>query len=320
MTLTSLTPVVPGLRVLDTDLGTRLNAVYVVGDTDSLTVFDLGITDTPAELARALGADGGHPSDVRHLLVSHCDVDHFGGLGGARELFPGATRGAHAADAPLMADYEVYERVRARGFRGYGLDESAEALAWTRSVTRTATIDMVLHGGEQLDLGGGLSGEVLHLPGHSAGQIGLHLPQLRAALVSDAVLGAAVPHRDGSPAFPPTYRFPGPYRRSVEHLRSLDLDLLATAHYGIFRGDAVGRFLDTTLAFTERLDALVHDALSAGPATLAALSDAVSPLAGDWPAEGSTVAMAFPVAGHLEAMVVGGVVRFDDEAGLWSQT
>ncbi len=197
-------------------------------------------------------------------------------------------------------------------FRGYGLDEHPDALRWTREVTRTTELDLHLTGGEWLRLGG-LQARVLTLPGHSRGQLGLWLPSTGTVLVSDAVLGRAVPDADGHPAFPPTYRFVHDYRASIRRLRDLAPKVLATAHYGVFDGPGVWTFLDESLSFTHDLErALLGFLCTDGPQTLQRLAESLSPRMGEWP-DGATGAMAFPVAGHLEDLRDRGLVTTDDD-------
>ena len=149
-------------------------------------------------------------------MVSHCDVDHFGGLADATDAFPNAVTVAHRADADQIDDFDVFLDQRARGFRAeHDVDETAEGLAWLRSVTRPAAVRQRVVGGEQLRLGDDWTVDILHVPGHSHGHLALWDPRSRAAVVSDAVLSDAVRTAEGEAAFPPTYRHVAPYRATI---------------------------------------------------------------------------------------------------------
>lgn len=109
-----------GLVLVDTGMGTadladggkRLPAVF-----RALTRPRLDPAGTALERVRALGHD---PRDVRHIVVTHLDLDHAGGVGD----FPWATLHVHAAEreaarAPrsfserhryLRAQFEGHER------------------------------------------------------------------------------------------------------------------------------------------------------------------------------------------------------------------
>ena len=53
-------------------------------------------------VAPALAELGVAPAEVREVIVSHADVDHYGGNAEARELFGEARLRAHALDRPSI--------------------------------------------------------------------------------------------------------------------------------------------------------------------------------------------------------------------------
>jgi hypothetical protein len=135
--------------------------------------------------------------------------------------------------------------------------------------------------------------------------------------VSDAVLGAAVPLADGSPAFPPTYRYVADYLATIDRIGQLAPERIITAHYGTFTGAQAADFLRTSREFVERLeDRVLADLRRHGPSSLAAVLTRINPIAGEWPAEGTEGALAFPVVGHLEDLEARGLVA--EEAGQWT--
>ncbi|WP_169513962.1 MBL fold metallo-hydrolase [Agromyces subbeticus] len=302
--------VAPGVHRIDTPLGARFTSLYVVTGPAGVLLYDTGIDGTiPAHVLPALELLGRRSDEVVAVIVSHCDVDHFGGVADAREAFANARIVAGALDVPVIEDYERYVTERARGFvADYGWDEDPAVLAWCRSVTREGRLDGAAADGERIDLGGDRVVEVLAVPGHSRGHVAVDVPWANAVIVGDAVLAASVDLADGTPAFPPTYRHVDDYLETVARLERLDRGLLLTAHYPVMRGEAAGAFLARSREFAERLDRLVADALATMPdgLTFADLLAAVNPIAGGWPADGTEGALAFPVAGHLERLIAEG--------------
>lgn len=313
--------IAPGLHRIDTPLGTRVSSLYlIVGQTGAL-LFDSGVAGTiPDRLLPYLAAHQMDPSGIRWVVISHCDVDHFGGIADVRAHLPGAVIVAHDADADAMADYSVYEHDRARGFRvPYGLDEDPAVLSWARSVTGEGPVDVRLKGEITIDLGHRRV-EVLHVPGHTRGHLALLDTGTRAALVSDAVLGVAVPNVDGTPAFPPTYRHLRDYRATITRLHRIAPAWLLTAHYPTFKGPDVARFLDQSAEFTARLENEVLAALRHDSATLAQLLDQLNHAGrvnrvGGWTPEGTAGALAFPVAAHVEDLIDRGLVAVAARTG-----
>ena len=283
-------------------------SLYLFVGLERTLLLDVGIDGTAqARLMPYLSKSGLDPHSIRWAVVSHADVDHFGGIASLRELSPRAVCLAHRLDAPLITDYAIYETRRARGFREpWGLDESPEVLAWTRSVTREGPLDIALTGGETIDLGDGWELEVVHVPGHSHGHLAVYDPRSRALAVADAVLGDMVPHADGRPAFPPTYRYVDSYLATISRCEALRPALLLTAHYPTMDADAATEFLASSRGFVEKVDGVVLDELAAAGTRglrLQELLGRANPRLGSWPSEGTEGALAFPVVGHLERLL-----------------
>jgi glyoxylase-like metal-dependent hydrolase (beta-lactamase superfamily II) len=288
---------------------------------DRSLLFDVGVDGTAQKaLAPYLSRTGLDPQRIRWAVISHADVDHFGGIASLRELNPNAICVAHRLDADLIGDYAIYEARRARGFRQpWGLDESPAGLAWTRSVTREGRVDMAATGGERIAMGGGWDLEILHVPGHTYGHLAIFDPRSRALVVADAVLGDMVPHADGRPAFPPTYRYVDSYLATISRCEALRPEVLLTAHYPTMPSEAASEFLARSRMFVEKVDEVVLDELDGAGASGLSLHELLlraNPRLGSWPSEGTEVALAFPVVGHLERqLALGRISGWQSEDG-----
>jgi glyoxylase-like metal-dependent hydrolase (beta-lactamase superfamily II) len=306
-----------GCHRIDTPLGARVSSLYLIEGSEAALLFDTGVAGAVQEHVLPYLAENAIAAEkLRWVVISHCDVDHFGGLLDARESFPNAQVIAHRADADAIGDHAVFESERARQFREpYGLDEDPDALDWMRSVARSDRVDVSLDGEATIDLGDRIV-DILHVPGHSRGHLALYDAATDSAIVSDCVLGAAVPFADGRPAFPPTYRYVDEYLATIERLRERDPRLILTAHYGAFEGAAAREFLDASERFVYDLDAVVLRELSGEPLTMGQLVERVNGLIGDWPKKGAEGALLFPVAGHVERHVADGTVTSVADAGI----
>lgn len=311
-----MTELTAGVTAIATPLANRRNDVYAFAGPTRTVLFDTGVDGVAdSHILPGLDQAGVPAGSVSHVVVSHCDVDHFGGLAAAHRAFPSAAFLAHAADAPMMADFSLYLAGRGRSFVSvYGLDEPAEDLAWVRSVTREAPLSGYVAGGESIDLGD-RELRVLHLPGHSRGHLGIHDPQRDLLAVSDAVLGVAVPDSGGAPIFPPTYRHVDDYLATIALVRRLAPRILATAHYGTFEGAAVTDFLDASEEFCRELEVSVRDVFAerdsgSGLTLEECVRQLLGPV-GTWPREGRLNALAFPVCGHIERLAARGVLQVD---------
>lgn len=302
------TELADGLHRIEAPLGDRFVACYVITGSRASVLFDTGVDATPRDsIVPYCRSAGIEPGSIRWVVVSHCDVDHMGGDAAVRELLPDASIVAHARDRRLIESVEAIVEERYREFRaGHGIDIDEAMIAWCHEVARAARVDVALEGPTELDLGD-RTVRVVPTPGHSDGSISLWDERSRAALVSDAVLGDSVHLADGRPAFPPTYRRPGPYRETIALIRDLRPDLLLTAHEPVMDAAAGAGFLDTSERFADRLEAGALEALAEapGPLTTRELIDVLAPRMGSWePAVRMFLANA--LVGHLEELEAAG--------------
>lgn len=138
--------------------------VYVLRDSDGLTLVDAGVWGRGGRILRALERDGFGVESVRRVIVTHHDPDHVGGLDSV----------LHATDAELIASPVTMQRLR-RGTRALASD------------TRTVTDGMILR-----DVLGGVA--VIETPGHRQGHISLWQPERGVLIAGDAVMTGALSH------------------------------------------------------------------------------------------------------------------------------
>lgn len=305
-----------GIHRIDTPLGERVNTLWLIRGAERSVLFDAGIDATiPEHVLPYLEHEGIDPDTVAWVVISHADVDHFGGVADAHEQFAAAEVTAHRLDADMIESYPTFEAQRVRGFREpWGFDETPEGIDWCRSVARAHRVGSRVDGGEILDLGG-RQVEVRSVPGHTHGHLALRDLQTEAWFASDAVLGSSVPLADGTPALAPTYRYVDEYLRTIDDIAGAKPTTLCTAHYGVFAGDEVRCFLETSRAFVTEFERAVLELLhELGPTTVPALLPPLNERVARWPLEGTEPTLVFPVVGHLERLVTRGAVRVAPQA------
>jgi glyoxylase-like metal-dependent hydrolase (beta-lactamase superfamily II) len=283
--------VAPGIHRIEGDLGERYVAQYlVVGDERTLLV-DTGLRDMPRTVIAPQLA-GRRIDDV---LISHADVDHCGGNRTLRELSPGTRFLCGEADRPWIESNAAMLAGNYRWYEPYGFGPSPEDIAFLeRELGGDAPIDVGLRGGETLRLGPDRRLEVLALPGHTPGHLGLWDARTGAAIVIDAVLSDGVYDRAGRRLIPPRYYDAAAYEATIRRLRALDPELLLTAHYDVMERPAARAFLDRSLGFVQAMRDAVR---SAGTTDLRALTDEVNEAVGPFPS--FTHELAASVRAHL---------------------
>lgn len=302
---------------IDLPLADRVSSLYLFTGAERSLLLDAGLGGDPERyLGSALQRIGVAPETVAHVVLSHCDIDHFAGIAALPAVLPRARTIAHRLDADAMRDWSTFARLRARSFvADYGVDEDPATLAWMREVAGFGQVDVAIDGDAQIDLGDRRL-NLLTLPGHSRGSIGVQDRLTDTIAISDAVLGDAVPLANGQPAFPPTYRFERDYLATIERVRLLRPALVATAHYGLYRGAGIGDFLDLSRGFALDLRDQVRTQLASSDGlALSELLQRINHGFGRWPREGTLAPLAFPVVGHVEALIHDGQARLSDADG-----
>ena len=205
----------------------KLTNVYLLEDDGRVTLFDSGSVQMAGAIERAAGDRGG----IGRIVLSHAHADH---RGGASKL--GAPVVCHADEvADVEGDagehYFDYSKVRNPLVRAMAPGVVKRMDGGPLSVADT------------LAEGDRVAGfEVLHLPGHAPGQIGLWRESDRLAIVADAVFVfdpftmAAMP---GRPRLAPPAGRPddAAARASVRKIAALDPAEVWLGHYGPLTGD-----------------------------------------------------------------------------------
>jgi glyoxylase-like metal-dependent hydrolase (beta-lactamase superfamily II) len=257
--------VVPGIHRIEGDLGERYVCQYLLVGEERALLVDTGLRDMPAEvIAPYLATLDRSLEDLDDVLISHADVDHCGGNRALRAAAPRARFHCGEADRAWIESNDAMMAENYRWYEAYGFGPSAEDIAFLeRELGGDASIDLGLRGGETLRLGPSRRLEVLALPGHTPGHLGLWDPQTQTAIVIDAVLGDGIYDRAGNRLIPPRYYDAPAYEATIHHLQALDPERLLTAHYPVMDRDATREFLARSLAFVQA----VREAVRAANAT-----------------------------------------------------
>jgi glyoxylase-like metal-dependent hydrolase (beta-lactamase superfamily II) len=278
--------VAPGIHRLEGDLGERYVCPYLVVGAERTLLVDTAMPSVAVE----------PPVErVDWLLTSHADVDHCGGNRALRERFPDAVFMCGEADRAWIESNDAMMAGNYLWYSAYGFGPSEEDAAFLRrELGGDAPVDVGLRGGETLRLGPDRRLEVLALPGHTPGHLGLWDPSSGAAIIIDAVLSDGVYDRAGNRLIPPRYYDAGAYEATIRRVRALDPELLLTAHYAVMDRAPAREFLDRSLDFVRAVRSAVR---SAGITELRELTAAVDAAVGPFPA--FTHELAASVRAHL---------------------
>lgn len=294
-----LTAIDDRLLMIESEMGSRRLQQWVVTGSDGAMLIDTGVAGTVTDvIAPALAAAGIGLEGLVEVVITHADVDHYGGDGELRALRADMPIRAHALDRAQIESWQRIAAERYGWYRPHGLDYPPTAWEW---LERAAGPDTALSGtvadGELIDLGG-VEVEILHLPGHSLGHIGVFLPATRTAIVGDAVMGYGFDDLSGRRASPPPYVDLHAYRGTIERVGGLGATRLCTAHFPLLGGADVDAFLGLSRNFVDDLEREI-EAGGGASKPLPQLHSSVAAALGGWPE--MEVELARSIGAHFEA-------------------
>lgn len=151
-------------------LSTGLGLSFLLEEADGLFLVDCG---SPAQegIVQAKMRELGR-QDLKLIWVTHAHYDHYGSAAALRNK-TGALVGVHPADAPYMeAGLSPLGNSRGRG----SVLVLAQAVLFRIKPLPAVKPDFLLQDGDRLDAWG-LTGQILHTPGHTPGHSCLVLDQ-----------------------------------------------------------------------------------------------------------------------------------------------
>ncbi|MGA2317288.1 MAG: MBL fold metallo-hydrolase, partial [Thermodesulfobacteriota bacterium] len=174
---------------------------------------------------QSIQKEGIELSAIKRIIMTHTHLDHIGCLAEILKQIPRAELWMHSLEASLLEQGDertVYgmDMFRVLCQLQFGLKPGAFKFKVNRK----------LDGGETLDLGD-MVWEVIHIPGHSMGSIGLYHRPMKILIPGDVVYADhAIGRFDLYGADAPELK------KSLMRLAELEVDILLPGHNQIVKG------------------------------------------------------------------------------------
>jgi hydroxyacylglutathione hydrolase len=208
----------------------------VIGKPSSqdLALIDAGLTGKGGYKIESIQKAGIELSAIKRIIMTHTHLDHIGCLAEILKRMPWAELWVHQLEADLLEQGDERAVYGMDMFRGicqeqFGLKPGAFKFQVHRK----------LQGGEILDLGD-TEWEVIHIPGHSMGSIGLYHRSSKILIPGDVVYADyAIGRFDlyGADA--------SELKKSLMRLAKLEVDILLPGHNQIVKSLPKGYILKT---------------------------------------------------------------------------
>lgn len=221
--------IVPGIH----RVGTDMIAIHFIVTDDGVTVVDTGLAGHYRRLTRELAAAGRSLADIRGVVLTHGDSDH---LGFAERLRTeqGVPVYVHEADVARARGLEKSSPDWGRWKLGPMLQFLGYSTAMGGIRTRPLGEAVPVHDGDHLALPG--SPQIIGLPGHSPGSVGVYFPGLRTVFVGDALTTRDVLTAASGPRPAPFTDDQAEAAASLDRLPGLDIALVIPGHGAPWRG------------------------------------------------------------------------------------
>lgn len=184
--------------------------VYLVDGGGELALIDAGAGDGFEAIVENIAAAGYDPKKLATLILTHCHLDHSGGIPDFVKRF-GVKVVAHRAGAEVLARRDAVRT----------------AASWYDLEVPEITVDQTFSTPELRRQVGGQELVCLHTPGHSPDSISVYLDRGgRRVLFGQDI------HGPFHPALGSDVKL---WRRSMERLLALQADLLCEGHFGVYQ-------------------------------------------------------------------------------------
>ena len=202
--------------------------VTVLIDDGRVLLVDTGLQGSRRAIADGLKDLGLSLDQIDVVVITHAHPDHWGGLG---EIVDGReiAVAAHRLDAEIIAGTETPPNP----LKNELLAKMAEPVL-PKLMGSLVPVEHRLEDGDVIPFG--MDTRVVHLPGHTAGSIGLHLPSKRVVIVGDSLQ-----YRFAWKLSPPSEgvtQHPEEAMRSLEKLLDLEFDSICFSHFPPMRKNA----------------------------------------------------------------------------------
>jgi glyoxylase-like metal-dependent hydrolase (beta-lactamase superfamily II) len=230
-------------------LGARENCLYLLRGRDMMIIGG-GMSWIVPSVEMQLSKIDFEPKKLKYLVVSHSHFDHCGAVPYLKKKFPHIQILASAHAEKIFAKQKAIDFIAVSNQYAMvrlGLQSEYESLDLKFDGIH---VDRIIREKDIIDLGDGIDVHFLEVPGHTQCSIAAYVPNLKALFPADA---APPPTEDENTIFfpGPQYHF-GLFKQSMARLASLEVDIVASEHYGAITGAQAGQLLQEGLRQTER--------------------------------------------------------------------
>lgn len=158
---------------------------YILVDADGLTVIDAGLPRSEKKILAYINSLGKSAQDIKRIIITHADLDHFGGLAALQKASDARTY-ASQLEADAIAKGESSREIKPAGF---SLRRILFSLLSPFIKATPFQVHEIIAEGQTLPALGGL--QVVETSGHTPGHISLFAPSVGVLFCGDSMVSEA---------------------------------------------------------------------------------------------------------------------------------
>jgi glyoxylase-like metal-dependent hydrolase (beta-lactamase superfamily II) len=193
-----------------------------------------------------------------YLFVTHSHYDHLGAVSYIKSKFPDLQVCCAERVEKILKKESAVELMRSLTLVAV---EMAEGIGIDMDRTepfQPFSVDRILADGDRIDLGGGLSVEVIATPGHTRDSLSYYIPERKILFCSEA---AGIPDDTGY-IFSEWLVDYDMYLTSIQRLCELDVETLCLGHGYVMTGTDASEYLPRSMQHCVRLREQIEDCLA----------------------------------------------------------
>jgi glyoxylase-like metal-dependent hydrolase (beta-lactamase superfamily II) len=247
-------------------------------------------------------------------MLTHGHVDHIGGNGALKQMAPHVRFALHEADLwwAENLDRHIAQLYAFGEPDAWSLDSDTEQ-AIRAGCGEPVAIDMILSHGDVVSFGAGRELEIIHVGGHSPGELLIRDCQTGAVFPGDALQGAGAMNVESGKRDFPMYRTVRQYLAALQQVEVLAPDVLCTAHLRSLNGADIAAAVQESRSWSEALTAEVSDILR--DAGSLSLTEAAAAVSAAHPEYAVSLQINVTTAEHLNELLRRGQCRVSIDAG-----
>ncbi|MBW2218672.1 MAG: MBL fold metallo-hydrolase [Deltaproteobacteria bacterium] len=236
-------------------LGKKESNVYILKGEDEYVLIGGGMIHIIPDMIEQIKQLGIEEKKIKRIFILHAHFDHCGIVPYFKKRWPWVSVTASRRAKEILSNHKVMGSITFMNqvlIEQYGLKKKAESLGFLSNMIE---IETTVGDGDVLSCGG-LSLEILEVPGHSSCSIAVYVPEEKAMFASDA---GGIPF--GDKIMTSANSNFDKYQESLKKMAPYEIDVYLAEHFGARMGEEGRNYLKRSMESADEFRAVLEESL-----------------------------------------------------------